>query len=62
MLGNIQLGTIWLSLHSNPEGITYHGCIQNAPGNLQYVFRDLLDGALHEKGADIRAKLYDKHD
>ena len=62
LVDSIQLDTVRLSLHSNPEGTTYHGRIQNAPGNPQYVFKALFDGALHEKGTNIRAKLYDEHD
>ena len=62
LVDSIQLDTVRLSLHSNPEGTTYHGRIQNALGNPQYVFKGLFDGALHEKGTNIRAKLYDEHD
>lgn len=60
LVDSIQLDTVRMSLHSNHGGTTYHGRIQNAPGNPQHVFKAIFDGALHEKGTSVRAMLYDQ--
>lgn len=62
LLDSIQLDSVRLRLQSTHEGTTYHGLIQNAPGNPQYVFKALFDGSLHEKGTAVSAKLYDEQE
>lgn len=58
----IQLDKVKLAFTSDQDQINYEGQIQNYKGNPQYVFNALVDGAIHEQGTHLTARVYDEND
>ncbi len=59
---SLLLDTINLAIRSDAENMRYEAQIRNNKDNPHYVFNALFDGALQERGTQLRARLYDEHD
>ena len=59
---SILVDTINLAIRSDADNMRYEAQVRNNKDNPKYVFNALFDGALHEKGTSLTARLYDEHD
>uniref|UniRef100_A0AB33JEA2 Translocation/assembly module TamB domain-containing protein n=1 Tax=Prevotella sp. GTC17260 TaxID=3236796 RepID=A0AB33JEA2_9BACT len=59
---SMQLDTVRFNIYSTDNAFTYHAQVRNNAKNPQYVFNAIFDGGLHERGANLKARLYDGKD
>ncbi|MBO1364340.1 translocation/assembly module TamB domain-containing protein [Prevotella sp. A2931] len=59
ILDSIRLDTVRFNIMSDHDAFTYRAQVVNNKRNPQYTFRAEADGALHEHGSYLKAKLYD---
>ena len=57
-----RLDTIRLNLTQRGEKLTYQGQVRNNKRNPQFIFNALFDGHIHEHGALVGVRYFDKHD
>ena len=57
-----RIDTVKLTLTQKGERLTYQGQIRNNRKNPQFVFNALFDGHIHEHGALVGVRYYDKDD
>ena len=57
-----RIDTVKFSLTQKGERLTYQGQIRNNRKNPQFVFNALFDGHVHEHGALVGVRYYDKDD
>jgi hypothetical protein len=54
-----RIDTIRLRLRDTDHGLTYQGIVANNRRNPQFIFRSLIDGHVHDKGAVVGVRFYD---
>ena len=59
---SIRIDTIRLNLTQKGERLTYQGQVRNNRKNPQFVFNALLDGHLHEHGALMGLRYFDREE
>lgn len=62
VVDSFQVDTVRLALSSMEDAMVYHLQLRNGKGNPRYVFNAFVDGALIERGAYIKTRVYDEHD
>lgn len=59
---SMLLDTVRFNIYSTNNAFTYYAQVRNNARNPQYVFNALFDGGLHERGANLKVRLYDAKD